>query len=103
MAKKEPKPKAASTIAREDFLRIMEKHGFNLRYIGNSWGSSDFLIDGEPLELAKVLSRTGLRHIKLLNQDEHTCILRVLIYDDVKRMFNDNHYTFRIEVFNGWI
>ena len=100
MAKKEPKPKAASTIAREDFLRIMEKRGFNLRYIGNSWGSSDFSIDGEPLELARALSRTGLRHIKLLAQEKNTCILGVYVYSS-DMMFNDYSYVSRLEVFNG--
>lgn len=97
--KKEPKPKAQSTIDREDFLKKMKD--FNLKYVGNSWGSSDFLIDGEPIELADKLSKAGLRHFKLFAHNDDTCTLRIWISS--RYVFN-NHGTQhiqRIEVHNG--
>lgn len=98
--KKEPKPKAQSTIDREDFLRKMKD--FDLKYVGNSWGSSDFLANGEPLELAERLSKTGLRHFKLIAHNNGTCTLRVWVHStyDCFNKYNKEHIV-RIEVHNG--
>lgn len=98
--KKEPKPKAQSTINREDFLRKMKD--FNLQYTGSSWGSSDFLTDGEPLELAERLSKVGLRHFKIFAHSNRTCTIRIWLHS-LEYAFNkhNSQCISRIEVHNG--